>query len=241
LFESDVEDGSELTRRYRAVLTEAEHDRERAFHFARDRHRYILTRALVRCVLSRYAPIAASDWRFAPDRYGRPLIVNDHESLRGLSFNISHSDGLIVLAITCLHAVGVDVETILREAPDDVASRYFSASEFAALKALPEGLKHRRFFDLWTLKESYIKARGIGLSIPLNKFSFDLDGDPRIVRFDEDFDDVPERWTFCQLLLSRRHSAALCLQHAGGGTPTLTSRKVVPLTSEQTLNFQLDA
>jgi 4'-phosphopantetheinyl transferase len=240
LFESDVENPTELTAAYRALLTEPERARERSFHFARDRRRYLLTRALVRCVLSRYAPIAASEWRFVPDRYGRPLIVNHHASVGGLCFNISHTDGLIVLAITCLDAVGVDVETIQRQASDEVASRHFSASEFAALKSLPDRLKGRRFFELWTLKESYIKARGMGLAIPLNKFSFDLDGAPRVVGFDGDFDDVPERWKFCQLELSHSHTAALCVQHAGGGAPTLTCRQVVPLASEQTFNCQVE-
>jgi 4'-phosphopantetheinyl transferase len=241
LFESQAENVTELTTPYRALLTEPERERERAFHFASDRHRYLLTRTLVRTVLSRYAPIAAPDWRFAPDQYGRPSIINSHESVSGLSFNISHTDGLIVLSITHLNAVGVDVEAIQRGASDEVAARHFSASEFAALKALPDRLQCGRFFELWTLKESYIKARGIGLSIPLNKFSFDLDGHPRTVRFDDDFDDVAALWRFYQLQLSGRHTAALCLQHGNQGAPTLTCRQVVPLVFEQTFDCQIEA
>jgi 4'-phosphopantetheinyl transferase len=232
---------AELTTPYRALLTEAEREREQAFHFARDRHRYLLTRTLVRTVLSRYAPIAARDWRFVPDRYGRPLTVNSHESVSGLSFNISHTDGLIVLAVTCLNAVGVDVEAMQRDAFDGIASRHFSSSEFAALKALPECQQRGRFFELWTLKESYVKARGVGLSIPLNKFSFDLDGHPRTVRFDDDFNDVPALWKFYQLGLSGRHAAALCLRQDNGKVPTLTCRQVVPLVFEQTFDCQVEA
>jgi 4'-phosphopantetheinyl transferase len=241
LFESQAEDVAELTMPYRALLTEAEREREQAFHFARDRHRYLLTRTLVRTVLSRYAPIAARDWRFIPDRYGRPLIVNSHASVSGLSFNISHTGGLIVLTVTHLSAVGVDVEAMQRDAFDGIASRHFSASEFAALKALPDRLQSGRFFELWTLKESYIKARGMGLSIPLNKLSFNLDGHPRTVRFDDDFDDVPTLWKFYQLQLSDRHTAALCLQQGNGEVPTLTCRQVVPLVFEQTFDCQVEA
>src|SRR6266700_4944302 len=89
-----------LTDLYRELLSAHERLQEQRFYFAEDRHRYLLTRALVRIVLSRYVPIAASDWYFKPSAYGRPMIVNDHELASGLSFNVSHTDGLIVLAVT---------------------------------------------------------------------------------------------------------------------------------------------
>jgi 4'-phosphopantetheinyl transferase len=239
LFEHEAGNESALTAAYRALLTGPERQREASFHFARDRRRYLLTRALVRAVLSRYAPVAASDWRFAPDRYGRPMVVNDPALARAISFNISHSDGVIILATTCLEAIGVDVETVGRQACDAVARRHFSASEFAALKMLPECLQRQRFFELWTLKESYVKARGMGLSIPLNKFSFDLDSCPRVARCDDDFDDVAARWHFYRLMFSHRHIAALCLQR-GAKTPTLKYRQVVPLVSERMFNSGIE-
>jgi 4'-phosphopantetheinyl transferase len=240
LTEDAVDHATELVTSYRALLTEPECEQERRFRFPKDRHRYLLTRTLVRTAMSRYVPIAAADWRFVPDRYGRPLIVNDHALARELSFNVSHTDGIVVLAITSTNALGVDVETVHREAPYDVASQHFSAHEYAALKALPESLRRRRFFELWTLKESYVKARGLGLSIPLKKLSFDLDTRPRTVRFDADFDDVPARWIFFQPRLSPRHITALCLRQGAGTTPSLTCRQVVPLIQEQTSSYHFE-
>jgi 4'-phosphopantetheinyl transferase len=233
LFTNQVTMATELTARYRDILTEQERQQEQRFYFAEDSHRYLLTRALVRTVLSRYIPFAATEWRFEPSAYGRPTITNDYEAVRSLSFNISHTNDLIVLAVTCDGAVGVDVECVRREITLEVASRYFSPTEVAALQSLPAERQRRRFLDLWTLKESYIKARGMGLSIPLSKFSFDLDGDiENIVSFDQDFDDLPTRWRFYQLYPSNEHLGALCARRYAK-MPLLISRRVVPFVSER--------
>src|SRR5437763_959951 len=80
------------------------------FHFARDRRRYLVTRALVRTVLSRYMDIAPREWAFAVNDYGRPLITNAAAAARQISFNVSHTDSLIILAIAQGHELGVDVE-----------------------------------------------------------------------------------------------------------------------------------
>jgi 4'-phosphopantetheinyl transferase len=199
-----------------------------------------LTRVLVRAVLSRYVPIAASDWRFERSAYGRPMVINDHELIRDLMFNISHTDGLIVLAVTYASLVGVDTETRRREVSLEVADRYFSPSESAALRALPAGLQQRRFLDLWTLKESYIKARGLGLSIPLDKFSFNLDDDSsNAIAFDGDFDDLPSRWRFYQIDPSDEYAVALCLQRQTSEPPTVIGRRIIPLVSEDLFDFPI--
>jgi 4'-phosphopantetheinyl transferase len=236
LFVHDVFATTGLTDLYRDFLTAQEKQQEQRFYFARDRHRYLLTRALVRTVLSRYIPIAASDWHFEPSAYGRPMIVNNHELIRNLSFNISHTDGLIVLAVTRASLIGVDTESTCREISLEVAHRYFSPKEVTALRALPVRLQRRRFLDLWTLKESYIKARGMGLSIPLNMFSFNLDeNQSSVISFDNDFDDLPSRWIFYQLSLSNEYAVALCVERQTSKSPTLKSRRIVPLASEQPL------
>ncbi|WP_375412431.1 4'-phosphopantetheinyl transferase family protein [uncultured Bradyrhizobium sp.] len=234
---TDQEAAPELAARYRALLTEQERGQQQRFYFARDRHRYLLTRALVRTVLSRYAPIAAADWRFEPSAYGKPMIVNDHDAVRRLSFNISHTEGLIVLAVTADRAVGVDTERTQRDIALEIADRYFSPSEVAALYALPAELQRGRFLELWTLKESYIKARGIGLSIPLGKFSFNLDGEGEAIRFDAELGDSPAHWRFYQMRPSDTHTAALCLQRHPAQMPNLTSRQLVPLVAEQLIDF----
>src|SRR5665213_1549192 len=103
----EIEDPGLLSS-YRALLTERERATEVRFHFARDRCCYLVTRALVRTILSRYVDIAPQNWMFTANRYGRPEIANDHPDVCGLSFNVSHTSGLIVLAVTRERQLGVD-------------------------------------------------------------------------------------------------------------------------------------
>jgi 4'-phosphopantetheinyl transferase len=237
LFANEVSATTRLTGHYRDLLTAQEKQQEQRFYFACDRHRYLLTRALVRIVLSRYVPIAASDWRFEPTEYGRPMIVNDHELVPSLSFNISHCDGLIVLAVTRTSLIGVDTELVRRKISLEVADHYFSPREVAALRSLTAALQGRRFLDLWTLKESYIKARGMGLSIPLNKFSFNLDeNQSSVINFENDFDDLPSRWRFYQLNPSNEYAAALCVERQTSKPLTVISKWIIPLITERVLD-----
>jgi 4'-phosphopantetheinyl transferase len=111
----------DLLADYRRLLTEAERQKETRFHFARDRHLYLITRVLVRTVLSRYAAVSPQDWRFTSDPHGRPQIVNEDCTVRRISFNLSHTHGLVVLGVTCERALGVDVEHV-RERRADLQS-----------------------------------------------------------------------------------------------------------------------
>jgi 4'-phosphopantetheinyl transferase len=219
---------------YRELLDEAERAQEPRFYFARDRRRYLVTRALVRTVLSRYAPIAPADWIFSTNAYGRPEAANAQTSEDGISFNISHTHSLIVLGVTQRRALGVDVENVVaREASIDVADRYFAPREVAALHAAPRQEQQFRFFEYWTFKESYIKARGMGLSLPLEKFSFHYP-DANSVEIDIDLElaDPPARWQFWQFQPAPEYLVAVCAERAAAPSPRLTARNVVPLLSE---------
>ncbi|MBI3561317.1 MAG: 4'-phosphopantetheinyl transferase superfamily protein [Gammaproteobacteria bacterium] len=225
-----------LVASYRRLLTAQELEQEARFYFPNDRHRFLVTRALVRDVLSRYEAISPQDWRFEQNAYGRPTIANDNVISKLISFNISHSDGLIILSITRDRALGVDTENLTRSAPMQIANSYFSPREIAALHRLPAALLSQRFFELWTLKESYIKARGMGLTIPLDQFSFNLDVDQQIrIEFETAFDDLSSRWWFWQWRPSANHIAALCLELEDGAAATVITRKVIPLLPSETL------
>ena len=236
-FYSELEDEA-LLREYRTLLTESERQQELRFHFARDRRRYLVTRALVRTVLSRYADVAPAEWTFAVNDYGRPLIANAAAAARQISFNVSHTDSLIILAVAQKHEIGVDVEnTRVRAACIDIADRFFAPAEVSALHALPEARQHDRFFEYWTLKESYIKARSMGLSIPLDHFSFDLLEDDIGLSIHPDQGDRPERWRFWQLEIGPGYLGALCAERVSQEVPSLVVRKMVPLISEQALPY----
>ncbi|QFZ84102.1 4'-phosphopantetheinyl transferase superfamily protein [Variovorax paradoxus] len=231
----------ELTAASRALLSAEELSKQARFHFARDRHRHLLTRTLVRSVLSRYAPVAPQTWQFATNAFGRPRIGTcDAREAVGLNFNLSHTDGLIVLAVARHIELGVDVENVERKAALDVANHYFSPAEAQALDALPSTDQAERFFELWTLKESYIKARGLGLQIPLDSFGFALD-DPGTIGFaladSRTGDDAVQRWHYWQLRPTPKHLVALCAatDPSTAATTRIVCREIAPLEWDRPL------
>lgn len=230
----------ELAAQFDCVLTADERVRHGRFLFEKDRRRYLVTRSLVRYVLSRYIPIAPADWRFEATEFGRPTIANDHPDTHGLTFNISHSDRVVLLGVTRDVQLGVDVEDLERRIPLDVADGFFSADEVRQLRSLPADLQPARFLDFWTLKESYIKARGKGLSLPLDQFGFDLSQQTGLqVWFDERLGDAPERWAFWQWRPSEGSIAALCLENRPGLEQRIAVRKAVPFVSEERIAFEV--
>lgn len=222
---------------YRKVLNDEERRQQARFRFVRDQCRYLVTRAMVRTVLSRYAMVRPEDWIFSANAYGRPEINNVEARRLGLSFNISHTHSLIVLGIAHHCALGVDVENVTtREASIDIAEQFFAQSEVSALAALPRETQQFRFFEYWTFKESYIKARGLGLSLPLDKFGFDFPGE-RAVEIDihPELADMPTRWRFWQFQPTPKYLVAVCADRLDGHCTDLVVRQVVPMKSEQTL------
>ena len=224
-----------LLAAYRELLNDAEKKQEPRFYFARDRRRYLVTRALVRTVLSRYMPIDPQEWTFATNAYGRPEIANAREKDPDLTFNLSHTHSLIVLGVTRGRALGVDVENVrAREVSMEIADHYFAPQEMAVLTAAPGQEQQYRFFEYWTFKESYIKARGMGLSLPLDKFSFHYPDDRAVgIAIDPALADDAARWQFWQFRPSQDYLVAVCAERIGAQSPALTVRYAVPMLSER--------
>lgn len=131
---------------------------------------YLVTRALSRWALSRYLPdVSPPDWRFDRTEAGRPFVVGPRQAPH---FNLSNADGLVACAVSATHPVGVDVEPIARghELLAN-AHRLFSDLENADVRALADDLRAEHTVALWTLKEAYLKARGEGIAVHMNRFS----------------------------------------------------------------------
>jgi 4'-phosphopantetheinyl transferase len=222
-----------LAGEYRQMLTDEEIAQEKRFHFERDRRTYLVTRVLVRIVLSKYRPVDPESWRFARDEYGRPFI-QDEATARELTFNISHSGGLVMLAIAEHGDLGVDVENTKRDPSVlELAERFFAQGELSQLRSLPDDEQDARFYALWTLKESYVKARGQGLAIQLDRFNFDLTRDGVIdLDVDPALGDSAAHWQFWQLELAPRHVAAICARRLPGVRRRLICRSIAPLVRE---------
>jgi 4'-phosphopantetheinyl transferase len=230
-----------LHAEYRALLTAEERGKEFRFYFPDDQRRYLVTRAMVRTVLSRYQAIHATDWRFANNRYGRPEIANLSRAECGLCFNISHTRGLIALGVTQRRELGVDVENVrTREVSLEIADRFFAKTEVAELATIAPERQQDRFFEYWTFKESYIKARGMGLSLPLEQFSFHYPHERAVhISIQPQLGDDANRWGFWQYRPTEEHLLAICAERRGAAAASITLRKTVPLLTEEVLEPQL--
>jgi 4'-phosphopantetheinyl transferase len=205
------------------LLSPAELARARRFQFDADRRRFVATRALVRATLSRRAAVDPEHWQIEIDAQGRPFVAGPSEAA-ALVFSAAHTDGLVLCAVARGRAVGVDVERVRERAPLEVAGHFFAPAEVAALGALAPERQAEGFFTCWTLKEAYAKARGLGLSLPLDGFAFDLDGSvhPRVT-FAPALGDDPGAWRFFSLRPAAGYRAAVCVGRADGAEVRLAT------------------
>lgn len=209
------------------LLNASERARFDAYKAEGARMQFLAARVLLRATLSRYAAVASKEWDFSLNDYGRPAICWPR-SVGGLEFNLSHTDGLVACAISPLPLVGVDVERL--SCPRDLHSlmRFsFSPREIGQVKlGAPDG-GCDGFFTLWTLKEAYIKARGLGLSVPLQDFWFDIGGAAPIIHLAPHAQDRAERWHFWSNRPTTRHRLSLGLA-AGSERPSVRIGWVCP-------------
>jgi 4'-phosphopantetheinyl transferase len=215
---------------YEGLMTADERERHASFRFERDRRLFLATRALVRTVLSRYAAVRPGDWRFAAGPHGKPRIAHPAVT-RSLHFNLANTRGLVVCAVSVAHeSIGVDAERLDRAMdPVELASRFFAPPEAQALGALPAPEQSRRFFTYWTLKESYIKARGLGLALPLDKFWFLVDDEAIGIRLDAELEQDATRLRFALLDAPPCHMIAVGVD-TGGLALSLRAARVEPFS-----------
>jgi 4'-phosphopantetheinyl transferase len=212
LFSDAVADAA-LLDQYASWLAPEERARHDRFVFAKDRRQFLITRGMIRSLVASYLAADPAACAFESDRYGRPSLTQPPGS--GFAFNLSHTAGLIVCAIAREPEIGVDAEDASRGVDPELHRRFFSPAEADALDALPEAERPSRFFEYWTLKEAYIKARGMGLSLPLDGFSMDLRSDrPPCITFTSAIDDAAETWQFAQVRPGPRHYVALAVRRS---------------------------
>jgi 4'-phosphopantetheinyl transferase len=214
-----------LLEAYRALLSPEETDRAARFRFDRDRHDYVVAHTLLRTSLASYLGRPPGRIAFALNPFGKPSLADPNEPLR---FNLSHTRGLAVVAITRGGAVGVDAEDSGRTTNVSDAGRGFAPSEIAQLASWSGERQRVAFFSLWTLKEAYIKARGLGLSLPLNRFAFGLTPDGREVGGFSSEDDAGGPWFFGIVRPSDNYCVAVAAEQAAGVAMQLCVRQTVP-------------
>jgi 4'-phosphopantetheinyl transferase len=196
-----------------AVLSDEERARADRFHFNRDRSWFIARRYMARTILGEYLRMRPADVRFTHGPHGKPG-VQLKPALKEIEFNLSHSNGLALCAVSRVRRVGIDLEVIRRmSSMDQIAERISSAAELTGFRSLPDTSKEQAFFELWTRKEAFVKAAGVGLSAPLDAATV-LFGPHRLKNVQLPFapPDASNDWSLVRLNLAPEYEAALCVE-----------------------------
>jgi 4'-phosphopantetheinyl transferase len=220
LWAASLDQGRERLPALASILSTDERDRAGRFHFERDRLRFTVARAMLRLILGHYLRINPLEVTFEYGSQGKPAVVNAPPA-SALHFNSSHSEELALLAVTNVCPVGIDVERV-RELKDagDIARRFFSSRENAALNALPRDQMLEAFFDLWTRKEALLKATGEGLGDSLDHMEVLSPEEKAAVKIDLQAVFLSAAgWTFQKLAPASGFKAALAV--AGPSLPAL--------------------
>jgi 4'-phosphopantetheinyl transferase len=191
------------------TLSADESARAARFHFEVDRNRFIVAHDVLRKILGLYLHRDPAELKFSLNQYGKPALVNS-----ALEFNLSHSGDFALIAVTQGRKIGVDVERIRQGISSHViAQQYFSKAEVAELQSLPIEQRGSAFFTCWTRKEAYIKAQGLGLSLPLESFDVSLTpGHPAILRATRPDEQEAARWMLRSLDVDQNYAGAVAVE-----------------------------
>ena len=197
-------------------LAEDERARAGRFMFTRDRDHFIVARGVLRAILGRYMNRAPESLSFRYGAHGKPALAGE-DNRDAIRFNLSHSHGVALYAITRAREVGIDIERIRCDlAVAEIAERFFSPHEVAMLKMLPSKQQRQAFFRCWTRKEAYIKARGEGLSLSLDQFDVSLvPGEPAAILSTQPDPSEASRWSLEELSPAPGYVAALAAEGRG--------------------------
>ncbi len=235
-----------LLKRYSELMSKSELIKQQRYLQSGHRHDALITRAFIRSILSKYTSIAAHELEFKTGPKGKPELIQSNNNLQ---FNISHSQNFITVAVTLGQDIGVDVEDTQRQLDfSNLAKRNFSESENTALGLISQDKQKQRFFDYWTVKESYIKACGEGLSVPLDQFSVMLldhnvqnNHLPNVqLSFSKQRQDKTEDWNSWLLDGSQHHRIAISIHNKKRLNYKINYYKHTPLQEIVKINLPLN-
>ena len=216
VWRASMEQPEATIQNLRQILAADELVKAGRFHFEKDRKSFIVAHGLLRTLLGCYLHMHADRVRFCVNNYGKPsLDPSVHE--QPLSFNMSHSHKLALYAFTFQRQVGIDVEYMRAEVDfEGVARHSFSPVEQGVLHTLPIEARKQVFYNCWTRKEAYIKARGMGLSLPLDLFDVSMrSGEPAALLTSREDARETGRWRFEELMPGDGYAGALVVEGDG--------------------------
>jgi 4'-phosphopantetheinyl transferase len=195
------------------TLSQDERDRAERFVFEKDRRHFAVCRGILRSIISRYVDVKASSISFMYGPNGKPALGDLHCG-ESLYFNLSHSEGLALYVFSRDQELGVDVECTrdINEV-EQIAKRIFSKREIEIFLSLPEKAKKDAFFNCWTRKEAFVKALGVGLSLPLDNFevTFIPVEQSRLIRVEGDINEI-SLWSVHDLKPANNYAGAFAIK-----------------------------
>jgi len=204
---------STKVERLTQFLSPAELARAGRFHFERDRKHFVVARGCLRAILSHYLKIPAREIEFVYGDKGKPQLAASFRGTQPFYFNLAHSAGVAIYAVTRIGEIGIDLERIRPEfVGDEIANRFFSPGEVSRLNAMSKDQRPEAFFNCWTRKEAFIKAMGMGLSLPLDQFEVTLEpGEPAQILHTSWNEDEASRWSIKSIDAGRGYVAAVAI------------------------------
>ena len=205
---------SEIIQEVSSLLSVEEKQRAGRFSRPDDRSRYIAAHGILRELVGRYLSIAPEVLGFAQNVFGKPRLALRPDQTK-LSFNLAHSGEAMLFALASDHRVGVDVEQFRTDFDVmELAQSQFSSEEIRKLQAYDPTERTNAFFRCWTRKEAYVKARGEGLSIPLNQFTVNFGPDELPgVSWAADDPLAAARWSMFDLAPAPGYAGAIVIEH----------------------------
>lgn len=203
-------------QRFLQSLAADEQARAERFCLARDREHFIVARGVLRAILGGYSNQVPESLSFCYGSHGKPALAGEPDG-DAIRFNVAHSHGVALYAVTRGRQVGIDLEHIRFDlAVAEIAERFFSRREAATLRTLPIEVRREAFFRCWTRKEAYIKARGEGLSLPLDHFDVSLaPGEPAAVVATRQDPSEASGWSLQELTPAPGYLATLAVEGHG--------------------------
>jgi 4'-phosphopantetheinyl transferase len=211
VWRASLDQNAKVIANLASLLSQDEYERAVKYYRVVNRDRFIVGRGVLRKIISAYLSLSPGELRFTYNEFGKPAVSNDQNGL-AINFNLSHSAELVLYAVTRGRVVGIDIEYIRKDfATLEIAEHFFSKDEVAALKSLPLDQRTTGFFNCWARKESFIKAKGMGVSYPLNRFTVSLapSEPPALLNFDDEREVA--RWKMYELRPGAGYAAALII------------------------------
>jgi len=195
-----------------AILNAEELARANRFRFDRPRCDFIIARSVLRIILSRYLDVDPRHVEFQYGAHGKPELAAPQQ--KWLHFSLAHSGGWVLYGMACRRPIGIDLEEMCPVASlDKLVEQFFAPAEYTVFAELPLQQKLASFYSAWTRKEAYVKARGLGMSLPLNQFAVTVGPETAPALMTDEKGPVSEGlWSFLDVEVSPGYAAALAVR-----------------------------